>query len=331
LLVHLTESQIEDYGRRSLSAAELLSVSDHLSTCEQCRGRVEKALDSDAAFFAMRAEVFETPAPDEVPIHLTVDQIAEFVDGMSSGGELQAINDHLTRCAQCDLAVMDLRAFKNQVAPSLDREHHPRPAGRTSESWGQRLLAFLPQPFQRSPLAFGSALAMLLLVLAGWLVWRSRQKETNREVAVVPASSTTAQVTPVVPLASPIPEAEIVAPAVVARLTDGKGTVELDREGKLTGLDELPPAYQRMVKETLNNQRLPRSPLLASLNRAGSSLMSGDKQGHTFSVSAPVGKVVAEDRPVFHWTSLEGATSYVIEVFDEKFNLVVASPSLTGN
>jgi hypothetical protein len=36
-------------------------------------------------------------------------------------------------------------------------------------------------------------------------------------------------------------------------------------------------------------------------------------------------------RPTFRWSRLEGTSAYVVEVYDDKFNLVVASPQLTNN
>ena len=59
--------------------------------------------------------------------------------------------------------------------------------------------------------------------------------------------------------------------------------------------------------------------------------MGGDQQGNNFSLIAPVGKVIISDRPTFRWSRLEGATGYVVEVYDEGFNLAAASLKLTGN
>lgn len=333
---HLTQNQIEDYGRQKLSAAELLSVSDHLGACEACRGQVERALGSEAAFFSLRSEVFgaesEILFSTAMRTHPTVEQIAEYVDGMPAGEELQVVKDHLTSCEQCALAVNDLRAFKNQVAPSLNREYRPSSVRATSESW-RRLFALLPSPFLRSPLAFSSALAVLLLMVTGWLVWQAQQKETNPAVAIAtpPPAFTPSATPPVIPRASPIPAPEGSAAPVIAQLNDGGGRVILDGEGKVSGVDNLPPAYQRMVKESLANQRVAKSSLLAGLNRPASSLMGGDEQGNKFSVTEPVGKVMLSDRPTFRWSQLEGATGYVVEVYDEKFNLAGASSQLTDN
>ena len=131
MVEHLTQKQFEDYCRQQLRVAELLSVSDHLGECEACRRRIECALNGDAAFFTLRAEVFgeaaEILAPHPLRAHLTADETALYVDGNLAGEGLQVVVDHLTRCEQCALAVDDLRAFKNQIAPSLEREYSPAP------------------------------------------------------------------------------------------------------------------------------------------------------------------------------------------------------------
>ena len=36
------------------------------------------------------------------------------------------------------------------------------------------------------------------------------------------------------------------------------------------------------------------------------------------------------DRPTFRWSRLEGATSYVVEVYDDQFRLAASSPQLTA-
>jgi len=333
LLGHLTENQIEDYGRQRLSAAELLSVSDHLGLCESCRGQVEGKEEGDAAFFALRSEVFGPPAgtigsPELA--HPTAAQIAEYIDGMPPGEELQVVEDHLTCCEHCALAVNDLRAFKNQVAPRLNREYHPAVRA-TSESWRDRLLAFLPSPLLKSPLAFSSALAVLLLMVIGWVVWQAQNGKDMKPEVVIVTPPPTISPAPQVATPSPVPAPDEAAASVVAELNDGGGRVMLDRDGKLSGAENLPAPYQRMVKDALTNQRLARSPLLAGLNRPGSSLMGSDEQGNKFSVIEPIGKVIVSNRPTFRWSKLEGATGYVVEGYDEKFNVVVTSPQLTGN
>ena len=138
---HLTQKQIEDYSLHRLGAAELLSVSDHLGECEVCRGRVEGGMNGDAAFFALHDETFGENGAG-FSAHLTAEQTAEYVDKNLSGETLQMVTDHLAGCEQCVLAVADLRAFRNEIAPSLDREYGPAtaPVPSSAVRGGRRLL-----------------------------------------------------------------------------------------------------------------------------------------------------------------------------------------------
>lgn len=340
LVEHLTQQELEDYCRQQLRVAELLSVSDHLGKCEACRRRVEGALNGDAAFLALRSTVFgeaaEISSPHLVRAHLTAEQTCSYIDRNLSGEELQIVADHLTSCEQCALAVDDLSAFRNQVAPSLEREYRPAPVPSPTEGWWHRTFAALPALFRRSPgPAFGAVMAILLLAVTGWLIWRMpRESEPKQEIVASPAppsqSSPTLQSAP--PSQSepvPVPSQPAQAP-LVAQLNDGEGQLTLDQEGQLSGADDLPPAYQSMLKQALATRRIERSSQLRGITRPTSPLMSADKQGNEFSVIEPVGKVLMTHRPTFRWSPMEGATGYVVEVFDSEFNLLAASPQLTG-
>ena len=58
--------------------------------------------------------------------------------------------------------------------------------------------------------------------------------------------------------------------------------------------------------------------------------MSSDSQKDQFSVLEPAGSVLLTDKPAFRWSTLDGATGYVVEVYDEQFNLVSSSPQLSN-
>jgi anti-sigma factor RsiW len=334
LVEHLTQKQLEDYCRKQLRVAELLSVSDHLGECEACRGRIASATNGDTAFFALRAEVFDEAAidfsPHTVRVHLPAEQLADYVDRNLSGDELQLVVDHLNACEQCALAVDDMEAFRDQITPTLEREYHPASVPTPTESWWQRTFASLPVLFRRSPVpAFGAALAILLLAMTVWLVWRTqRETEPKQEVVVVsPSPTPQPALSP-----QPAPTSQPAPIAVVAQLNDGAGgQLTLDQEGKLAGADDLPPAYQSRLKDALRTRRIERSSQLNGLTRPPSPLMGTDNQGNEFSVIEPVGKVLLTNRPTFSWSRMEGATAYVVEVYDNKFNLVTASPQLTAN
>ena len=317
---HLTQKQVEGYSLHQLSAAELLAVSDHLGECEVCRVRVEGALSGDVAFLALHDDAFGENGFDST--HLTPAQTADYVDRNLAGEALQMVDDHLSGCEQCAFAVADLRAFRNEIAPSLNRRYGPAPV--REGGWRQRFASLFkvgPAP------AFGAAaLAVLVLATIAWLVWRRPQEQPQEVVVVSPTP------TPPVSQPSPLPEPSLqpqTAP-IVAQLNDGEGVLSLDQEGKLSGADTLPPAYQDRVKKALTSQRIERSSQLQGLNRSGSSLMGSNNQPREFSVLEPVRSVSLTDRPAFRWSAMEGATGYVVEVYDDQFKLAASSPQLTS-
>jgi anti-sigma factor RsiW len=328
LTEHLTQYQVDDYCRLQLRRAELLSVSAHLDHCEVCRRRIESAMNGDAAFFALRSEVLgeaaEASLPGSMRSHPTFEQTAGYVDGDLTGEELHFVADHLTSCEQCALAVDDLRDFKKQVGSSLEHEYHPAPVHSPTESWWQRTVAAMTSVL-RTPrgLAFGAALAALLLAVTGWLIWRTL-REREREIA--PKQEIVE--TPASPSPLPLPPAPT---PLIARLDDGGGRLALDEQGRLVGAEGLPAAYQNMLKAALTNPRIEASPHLKGLTRPPSSLMSTDNRGSEFLVLEPAGRVLMTDRPTFRWTPVEGAAGYVVEVYDKDFNVAAISPQLTKN
>jgi hypothetical protein len=319
---HLTKNQIEDYARRELPPTELLAASEHLGLCAVCRRRVQRALDGDATYLALRSELFGEGELSSSRMHLTFEQIAGWVDATLIGSELQIVEDHLTCCQQCELAVDDLRAFKDQVA--LDGEDRLTPMNVTTEKAWHRLSAIL-SPFWPKPLVLGAALAVLLFGAASWLVWQTLSlRET---ITTVENTSPKASV----PILSGSDQ-KGTAVTVIARLNDGYGDVTLDEKGKLSGVDHLPVAYRRMVKSALTDQELESSPLLAGLIEPGSIPRGGNNESNDkFSVIEPVRMVTLSDRPTFRWSRLDGATAYVVEIYDEEFDLVATSPQVTDH
>lgn len=58
--------------------------------------------------------------------------------------------------------------------------------------------------------------------------------------------------------------------------------------------------------------------------------MGGSSESTPFRLLSPVGVVVESDRPTFKWNAYEGATAYVVKVFDLDFNQVATSLSQTA-
>ena len=320
---HLTEQQIEAYFRRQLPAAELLSLTDHLGDCDVCERRIEGTQNGDGAFFELRSQVFDETG--ESAAHLTMQQAAAYVDRDLAGETLQMAEDHLSHCHECVLAVADLRAFRNEIAPSIDREYQP--ATVAAKEGRRGIFGFLSAPFRVAPApAFaGVALALLVLATIGWLVWRNTQQQSEPQIAETPTPALQPAAPPSQPDSAP---AQPQPAPVVAQLNDGARVLTLDQQGKLSGADNLPPAYQSLLKNALSTGRVEKSSQLEGLTRASSSLMSSEGEASEFRVAEPMGTVLLTSQPTFRWSAMPGATGYVVEVYDDKFNLVTSSPQL---
>jgi hypothetical protein len=84
-----------------------------------------------------------------------------------------------------------------------------------------------------------------------------------------------------------------------------------------------------MIERALTDQDIERSPLLAGLTQPGSMPRGdGGARRNDFSVIEPVGVVTLSDHPTFRWSRLDGATGYVVEVYDERFDLAATSPQV---
>jgi hypothetical protein len=333
--------------------------------CEACRLKTERVFD-DEVFYGLKAEVLDYPSNTveleiaevgdtgeladesfykvfaelyggsaetvsslaEYP-HLSFERMAAYVDELLAGEELQVAKDHLAGCEQCAMGVEDLQTFRNRVKPELDREYQPLPAPAVDEKRWRRFVAAAKSPMSRSPaLVVGSALAALLIIALGWLVWQAIERNGKDPKFGQTTPSPTAPV--INPVGSPVPTQEGAA-MVIAQLNDGAGQVVLYGDGKLSGVDHLPPAYHQMIRNALSSQQLEKPQLLAGLVRPDGLLKGGgDNQGNKFSVINPVGIVMLSDRPTFRWSPLEGATGYVVEVFDDKLSQVTASLQLRG-
>jgi hypothetical protein len=92
----------------------------------------------------------------------------------------------------------------------------------------------------------------------------------------------------------------------------------------------LAAAERRTLDLALADHRLERAPILDHLITRRGTLLGPEAESKRFDLSAPLGTAVETDRPVFRWTALPGATSYVVAIFDENFENVATSPPVTG-
>jgi hypothetical protein len=132
---------------------------------------------------------------------------------------------------------------------------------------------------------------------------------------------------PKVPRTAPSPT--VVDTGAVAVLKDGPRQITMDRGGRLTGLDELPPATQREIADAAIAEGIERPDVLNKLIGENSGLR-GSNSGQSFKLLSPGRTVVVGDQPVFKWEKLPGAASYRVYVADTRGREVLRSDELSS-
>jgi TolA-binding protein len=155
---HLTEAQREALRNRSLSAADLLAVSEHLRTCAECRQK-------------SRPTGPEQVLPRIGSPHLTYEDIEAAIDGAADAATRDRVAEHVALCGSCRADYEDLHAFRQSLQ---GRQVIPFPARKES---------------RRTPVIAIAAAAMIAAVALSW--WGLR-REGNRQLPAPPASASSA-------------------------------------------------------------------------------------------------------------------------------------------
>jgi hypothetical protein len=104
--------------------------------------------------------------------------------------------------------------------------------------------------------------------------------------------------------------------------------IRLQHDGKLTGLEGFDDATQQAVAAALKGEGLQKPRVLEDLSSPKIELL-GTPGTDTFQLVSPLARVITDERPTLRWRPLQRADSYVVSIFDENFNRVAQSPSLT--
>ena len=96
----------------------------------------------------------------------------------------------------------------------------------------------------------------------------------------------------------------------------------------LAGIKELTSEQQVAITEAVSNKKIEPTEALQEFKGEQEVLLGQAEETLRFTVLTPVGDVVVDDRPFFHWQPLAGAKSYLVAIFDANLNPVLSSPPL---
>ncbi|HEX5731199.1 MAG TPA: zf-HC2 domain-containing protein [Blastocatellia bacterium] len=334
---HLKDQDIARYRSRMMSPVELLSANEHLSSCDLCYARFGADEHLEAAYNLAREGIDGVEPPEDY--HLSYECVAAYVDGELGERESNAVESHIQSCRQCEVDVNDLRSLKDSFGPAR------------SAAPDSKRLFLLRRPRFALMFQVAAAAAMILLLVWLGLLWQQKRvaelesKIAEAEGKIQTQSSTIEQIESQMGElqkendelrqelsayegARPDRQPGGLAPGEAISLKDADSVVGLNERGELTGLAPLSPAYERLVKTALEagEARVPDS--VADLIGRRQVLMGSNDAYGSFALLAPLGTVIDSDQPALKWSALDGATSYVVGVYDSRLNEVASSPPL---
>jgi hypothetical protein len=91
---------------------------------------------------------------------------------------------------------------------------------------------------------------------------------------------------------------------------------------------QIPQRERDILDRALASGNLEKAPALEGLIGKPGTLLGKAAEQNRMDLLNPVGTAVLTDRPILRWTPFTGASSYVVAIFDEKFQKVAESPAL---
>jgi hypothetical protein len=216
---HVTAEQIDGFLSQQLEANQLLSIDEHLESCNLCRKsitEVSKLKPSDLISSLALNELEETD-------HLFVsEQLIAYLDNSIDDINREIVESHIQGCPSCAAELNDLRAFKH----TIDNEV-------VIKGDGNRIKRF------RLPATVAATLALAFCFIA---LYKLQDKEELVATSPESYSQTSPQVIDTEPVASPTVETAASAkrPSVATRPQRETRTVAAIRPKVLDELNGRP-------------------------------------------------------------------------------------------
>jgi hypothetical protein len=322
---HLSTLQVQQLCVSALPEDELVAAAVHTTECQSCHDRFVEELKRQRGSIPLNFTL--EPEFWFQHDHVDFDQLVALADKTLDEDTEEIINIHLKTCESCREDVRSFLAFRNATAREKNVRFGPIDYQPTHDvptpAWWQRLQT---RPVYAVAAIVLVAIATLIGVIA--LNRRSGPLEANKQDHQNPDIERTPNVS-----SSPAPSV-VSSPSSgadsekVAILKDSGGEVTIDKNGRITGLDELSENNRQYIARAALSEQLEPPDVLRRLSGDKSGVRGNADGGPGFSLLYPVRRVVIEDRPLFRWESLPGVSSYRVYVLDANGSEVGQSEEL---
>jgi len=312
---HLSELEIKQLCVNALPEDELAAVAIHTTECQSCNQRFIEELKrqrGSAPFkFTLEPEFWFRND------HLDFDDLVGLAENTFDEETREIIDIHLGSCESCREDVRSFLAFREATAGEMNVSYGPTHYEPTEAIQGTPWWQRLPiRPVYAAAAIVLVAVAVLIGVIA--LSSRSGPLEANKQEQINREGS------PSTPTPAPSQEDS----AKLAILKDAGGEVTIDRDGRITGLDEVSENSRQYVARAALSEQISPADVLRRLSGEPGGLRGNDDGPQGFRLLYPVRTIIIEARPVFRWESLPGASSYRVYVLDQNGNQVSQSQEL---
>lgn len=227
--------------------------------------------------------------------HLDRQTMDAYTRRLLVGSELLRVDDHLASCPECRelMRPQDLEEEVNAIVAQI--------AGPAVENKRVRSAAL------------AATLAGAALLGAAFFFLRDRlprQDAATRGVASPRVSKTAG------------------GPAIRYVLQDEGRQIGLRDDGTIAGLQLGDNRWNEFLARALRDGQIPHPPRDPALS-SGRETLLGPETSDDLAAVRPINEVVLETRPRFQWKSGDATARYVVQVFDEDFRLVMASPAIS--
>lgn len=323
---HLSTLQVKQLCASALPEDELAAAVAHTAECQPCQQRFVEELrrqrGSAPSNFSLEPEFWFRHD------HIDFDQLVALADKTLDQETEEIINFHLKTCETCREDVRSLLAFRKVTAREMDIPYGSPDYKSSHKEMAPSWWHSLPWKPVYAAYAVVAIVLLAVAVLIGVNALNKRsgpleaknQNQTNPIFERSPGVSSSPNVTP-----SPSSVAEV---ATLAILKDAGGELTINKDGRVTGLDDVSAIGRQYVARAVLSERIEPPDVLRHLSGDQSGLRSNDDGPQRFRLLYPVRSVVIEDRPIFRWERLPRVSSYRVYVLDGNGNQVGQSDEL---
>lgn len=316
---HLSTLQIKQLCASALPEDELEAAAIHTAECQACDQRFIEELQRQRGpipfNFTLEPEFWFRND------HLDFDQLVALADDTFDEETREIIDIHLSTCESCGEDVRSFLAFREATAGEMKVSYGPTHYEFHDDMRGA---PWVWQRLQKRTLYAVAAIVLVAVVVLIGVIALSRRSsylEANKQEQTNRDSERT-------PNISPTSTASEEDSARVTKLKDAGGEVTIDKNGRITGLDEVSETNRQYVARAALSEQIVAPDVLKRLLGEQSGLRGNDDGPQGFRLLYPVRRVVTEVRPVFRWESLPGVSIYRVYVLDQDGNQVSQSEEL---